>query len=179
MMNKSGLNYRVVLWSEFDDRAFGTQQEWLAYWNYYAPVVKAAGVACGYNPGCNHQALPKAISWFPANPAPDELWMDYYATAFRQGSRLDHLLAVAQAANVPAGLAEWGWFAGVFGPSPMVMPWWNDYCNYLINLAQQKRFGLGSIFYGGLHGTKIDVISSPADPRILMVQNVSRAVAAG
>ena len=34
MMNNSGLNYRVVLWSEFNDMAFSTQTEWLAYWNF-------------------------------------------------------------------------------------------------------------------------------------------------
>jgi hypothetical protein len=180
MMNQAGINYRVVLWSEGNDVAFPSTSEWLAYWNYYAPVVKDAGVICGYNPGCNHNALPRAIADLQAmtDPVPDELWMDYYATAFIAGSRINNLIATAQAASVPSGLAEWGWYAGTFGPFGMTMPVWNDYCNYLISLAQAGMLQLGTIFYGGVHNTSVDVISSASDPRIPMLQNVCAAVAA-
>jgi hypothetical protein len=179
MMNDAGIRYRVVLWAEGNDTAFTSTAEWLPYWEFYAPIVKDAGVSCGYNPGCNHNALPRAIADFQAmtDPVPDELWLDYYATAFNAGSRINHLISLAQEASMPTGMAEWGWYAGGFGPFGMTMPIWNDYCNYLISLAQAGSFDLGTIFYGGVHRTSNDVISNSSDPRIPMLQAVCKAVA--
>ena len=37
---------RVVLWAEGNDVAFTSTAEWLPYWEYYAPIVQAAGVPC-------------------------------------------------------------------------------------------------------------------------------------
>jgi hypothetical protein len=86
---------------------------------------------------------------------------------------------VAEAAVVPAGFAEWGWYAGVFGPFPMTMPLWNDFCNYVLYLTQLHKFGLGAIYFGGVHGTEIDVIYTSSDPRIPMIQAVSKAIVGG
>jgi len=178
-LNRAGIRYRVALWAEMDDVGqFPSRQEWLAYWRYYAPIVKAAGVRCAYDPGCNLQALPRAMAWFPSNPAPDELWIDYYATAFQSGARIDKLLAQARAAGVQAGLAEWGW-AGNLLSNNMTMHTWNAYCEYLIHLAQGGNFKLGAIYYGSEHeGIRTDVIQSATDPRIPMIRNVSSAVRA-
>src|SRR5262249_13998865 len=107
MLTKSGIPYRIVLYSECNDKAFKTADEWFAYWSYYAPVVQAAGVPCGYDPGCGFMAIGRAMEYFPSNPAPDELWMDYYATAFRGGSRIDKLIAMARSAGISCGMAEW------------------------------------------------------------------------
>src|SRR5215467_4045107 len=122
MLNESGIPYRIVLYSECNDKAFKTADEWFAYWSYYAPVVRAAGVSCGYNPGCGFMAIGRAMEYFPANPAPDELWMDYYATAFRGGSRIDKLIAMARSAGISCGMAEWGWAAGDTTFGPMTIP---------------------------------------------------------
>lgn len=180
MLNQAGMNYRVVLYSEANNQAFTTASQWFTYWSYYAPVIQSAGVHCGYDPGCNYLAIARAQQFFPANPTPDELWMDYYGTAFRAGARLDTLIGIAQAAGVPAGMGEWGWSSGPVVFNPMSIPWWNDYCSYLINLAQTGRLGLGALFWASTaQGRKDDVIGSANDPRIPGVRNVAAAVQAG
>lgn len=178
MLNSRRISYRVALYSESNDIGF-TVSEWQAYWRYYAPVIKNAGVVCAYNPGLNPNSAPRATTYFPASPAPDEVWMDYYATAFRGGVRLGPLLAMARANGVPTGIAEWGWSAGKVAFTPMVMPWWNAFCNYLIHLANKRELPLGAILFGARgHGGSSGVISSVHDPRIPMIKRVAQAVRA-
>ena len=177
MLNESGIPYRIVLYSECNDKAFKTADEWFAYWSYYAPVVRAAGVSCGYNPGCGFMAIGRAMEYFPANPAPDELWMDYYATAFRGGSRIDNLIAKARSGGVSCGLAEWGWAAGDTAFGPMTMPWWNTYGNYLMQLIKSGKITLGAInFAAKANGRTPDVINSASDPRIPMIRAVAQTI---
>jgi hypothetical protein len=110
--------------------------------------------------------------------------MDYYGTAFRAGSRLDTLIGIAKSAGISAGMAEWGWSSGNVIFSPMTLPWWNDYCSYLTDLAGQGNLPLGAIYFDGLSVgnpsyPKVDVIADPADPRIPGIQNVAQAIQAG
>jgi TAT (twin-arginine translocation) pathway-exported protein len=176
MMNNSGIPYRVVLYSESNDKAFKTAPEWFAYWSYYAPVVKDAGVVLAYNCGCGFKALPRAEAYFPSNPTPDELWMDFYATSFRGGSRLDTLIGQADNAGIPAGIAEWDWSAGNLIFTPMTLPWWNAYCEYIVTLATAGKLGLGAIFFNAVaKGGFADVISSASDPRIPGIHRVAQA----
>jgi hypothetical protein len=176
MMNNSGIPYRVVLYSESNDKAFKTAPEWFAYWSYYAPVVKDAGVTLAYNCGCGFKALPRAEAYFPSNPAPDELWMDFYATSFRGGSRIDTLIGLADNAGIPAGVAEWDWSAGNLIFTPMTLPWWNAYCEYLVTLATAGKLELGAIFFNAVaKGGRADVIDSASDPRIPGIHRVAQA----
>jgi hypothetical protein len=176
MMNNSGIPYRVVLYSESNDKAFKTAPEWFAYWSYYGPVVKDAGVTLAYNCGCGFKALPRAEAYFPSNPTPDELWMDFYATSFRGGSRLDTLIGQADAAGIPAGIAEWDWSAGNLIFTPMTLPWWNAYCEYIVSLASPGKLPLGAIFFNAVaKGGFADVISSASDPRIPGIHRVAQA----
>ena len=177
MLKNAGISYRVVLWSECNNTAFPSVDAWLAYWSYYAPVIQSAGVSCGYNPGCGF-ALARALTYFPSDPTPDELWMDYYATGFRRSSRLDQLIALAHSSGVSsAGLAEWGWSAGDQSSSPMSIPWWNDYCSYLAQLGKKELLNLGAIYFGSKKkGVLTNVIGSSSDPRIPGMQKVSAAV---
>jgi hypothetical protein len=181
MLSKEGFSYRVVLYSECNDKAFKSQEEWLRYWRYYAPAVQDAGVACCYEPGCGSTAVSRAEAYFPSKPAPDELWMDYYATAFRGGSRLDTLIAMAEAARIPAGIGEWGWSAGDAPvTNPMTMPWWEEYGAYLIQLASEGKLGLGAMYFSAKANNRtVDVIKSPADRRIPMIHKVVAAVREG
>ncbi len=176
MMNNSGIPYRVVLYSESNDKAFKTAPEWFAYWSYYAPVVKDAGATLAYDCGCGFKALPRAAAYFPSNPTPDELWMDFYATSFRGGSRLDTLIGLADAAGIPAGIAEWNWSAGDLIFTPMTLPWWNAYCEYIVSLASAGKLPLGAIFWNALgKGGRADVIASAGDPRIPGIHRVAQA----
>jgi hypothetical protein len=176
MMNNSGIRYRVVLYSEANDKAFKTAPEWFAYWSYYAPVVKDAGVTLAYNCGCGFKALPRAEAYFPSNPTPDELWMDFYATSFRGGSRIDTLIGQANAAGIPAGIAEWNWSAGDLIFTPMTLPWWNAYCEYIGSLGSAGKLQLGTIFWNAIgKGGRADVIDSASDPRIPGIHRVAQA----
>ncbi len=176
MMNGSGIPYRVVLYSESTDKAFKTAAEWFAYWSYYAPVVKDAGVTLAYDCGMGFKALPRAAAYFPSNPSPDELWMDFYATSFRGGSRLDTLIGLADAAGIPAGIAEWDWSAGNLIFTPMTLPWWNAYCDYIVTLATAGKLPLGAIFFNAVaKGGTADVIGSASDPRIPGIHRVTQA----
>ena len=177
MLNNSGFTYRVALYAESDNKAFTSAQQWFAYWSYYAPVVKAAGLLCDYDPGCSIFSEANATAYFPANPTPDELWMDYYATAFRAGERIESLIALAEAAGIPSGLAEWGWAAGSTTFGPMTMPWWNAYSNYLIYLAGQGKMTLGAIYFDSVYQSRrTNVIGSSSDPRIPQIHAVVSAV---
>lgn len=177
LLTNAGISYRVILYSEANDTEFTSQPEWQAYWSYYAPVIKDAGISCAYCPGCNITSIARAEAFFPSNPAPDELWMDFYATAMRQGVRIDQLIAQAGAAGISVGLAEWGWHAGKTLLNPMSMPWWTLYCNYLTHLATGGKFGLGAIYFDDSPGPHpINSIGSASDPRIPGIQKVSRAV---
>jgi len=176
MMNNSGIPYRVVLYSESNDKAFKTAPEWFAYWSYYAPVVKDAGAVLAYNCGCGFKALPRAAAYFPSNPTPYELWMDFYATSFRGGSRLDTLIGLADTAGIPAGIAEWDWSAGNLIFTPMTLPWWNAYCEYIVSLASADKLPLGAIFFNAIaKGGRADVIGSASDPRIPGIHRVAQA----
>lgn len=176
MMKNAGLSFRVILFSEANDRAFLNQAEWLTYWQFYAPTIQAAGIPCCYDPGCNPSAITRAQEYFPSSPAPDELWMDYYATSFRGGARIDELISQARAAGISAGLAEWGWHAGPSLLNPMSMPWWNYYCNYLVHLAGQGNLALGTVYFDAAVGLRENVIATADDPRIPGIQNVAKAV---
>jgi hypothetical protein len=167
-----------VLYSEANDLAF-TQTEWLAYWSYYAPIVKDAGVLCGYNAGCNPGSISRAETYFPSSPTPDEMWMDYYATSFRSGGRLEPVIAVASQAGVPCGIAEWGWTAGKIVFTPMTMPWWNAYCGYLVHLVNEGDLPLGAIFFGAeAKGGTAGIIKAATDPRVPGIQSVTSAILA-
>jgi len=177
MLTKSKIPYRIVLYSDCNDKAFKTAEEWFAYWRYYAPVVQAAGVPCAYNPGCGFMAIGRAMEYFPSNPAPDALWMDYYATAFRGGSRIDKLIAMARSAGISCGLAEWGWAAGDTTFSPMTIPWWNTYCSYLMQLIKSGKITLGAINFAAKANDRThDVINSASDPRIPMIRAMAQTV---
>ena len=178
MLKARGMPFRVVLYSECNDKAFNTVQEWLPYWRFYAPVIKSAGVTLCYEPGCGGTSVNKAEAFFPSKPSPDELWMDYYATAFRGGSRLDKLIAIAQAAGVPAGMGEWGWAAGKGSiTNPMTMPWWDKYGAYLTGLITAKKIQLGAMHFSAKANDRtVDVITGPQDPRIPMIHSVVAAI---
>jgi len=178
MLKARGMSFRVVLYSECNDKAFKTVQEWLPYWRYYAPVIKSAGVKLCYEPGCGSTAVKRAEAFFPSKPSPDELWMDYYATAFRGGSRLGKLIAIAHAAGVPAGIGEWGWSAGRAPvTNPMTMPWWDKYGAYLIGLITARKIQLGAMHFSAkANGRTANVITGRNDPRIPMIHKVVKAI---
>jgi hypothetical protein len=180
LLKAKGIRFRMVLYSEPNDKAFLTAQEWLPYWRYYAPVIKDAGSTLVYEPGCGG-ALARGEALFPSKPSPDEMWMDYYCTAYRGGSRLDTILGIAHAAEVPAGIGEWGWQAGsAKSPGkPPTMTVWDQYGAYLLGLIGARKITLGASYFNAKFGNLTsNVITGPKDPRIPMIQKLVKAVQA-
>ena len=179
MITNAGISYRVVLYSEANNRAFTSRSLWQEYWSYYAPVIQDAGISLGYCPGCTAGSIYRAEEFFPSDPTPDEVWLDFYATSFRGGTRIDDLIALAGAAGVPVGLAEWGWYSGELGLDPMTMPVWTLYCDYLAHLGTAGDFGLGAIYFDITpvgHNLEANTIGSASDPRIPGLQKVYAAI---
>jgi hypothetical protein len=167
MLTNAGVSYRVILFSEANDTEFTSQSTWQAYWSYYAPIIKATGASCAYCPGCNSQSIARAEAFFPSNPSPDEVWLDYYATAIREGVHIDRMIALAGAAGISVGLAEWGWHAGKTLLNPMTMPWWNLYINYLTQRAATGDLQLGAVYFDDSPGPHpVNAIGAANDPRI-------------
>lgn len=177
MLNNAGITYRVILFSEANDTEFTSLPQWQAYWSFYAPVIKAAGVSCAYCPGCNINSIARAEAFFPSNPTPDELWLDFYATAMRQEVRIDQMIALGKSAGISVGLAEWGWHAGKLPGNPMTMPWWTLYTNYLAHLGAAGDLQLGAVYFDDSPGTHpINAIGSASDPRIPGLVKVANSV---
>jgi hypothetical protein len=179
MLTNAGISYRVVLYSEANLRVFTERSAWQAYWSYYAPVIQDAGISLGYCPGCTLASIYRAEEFFPSDPTPDEVWLDFYATSFRGGARIDDLIALAGAAGAPVGLAEWGWYSGELGLLPMTMPMWTLYCDYLANRGTAGDFPLGAMYFdispvgNNLEG---NTIGSASDPRIPGLEKVYAAI---
>lgn len=174
-----GVKFRVALYSEPNDKAFATPAEWLPYWRFYAPVILAAGIPLVYEPGCGPTAYARGIALFPSNPAPTEVWLDYYASAYGLGSRIDTLLSLAHQRRIKVGIGEWGWTAGNSSGTghPMTMPIFTQYGNYLLSQIHAGKIQLGAAYYSAAFGTlTANVITSAQDPRIPMIKKIAAAL---
>ena len=170
----AGVKFRVILQQEITDSRRFTQVSWLAYWRHYAPVVQSEGIACAYDPAGNPHAIGRALDWFPSHPLPDEVWVDFYGSAWLHGSRLEALLAHAASLGVPAGLGEWG--CAVRGNHLLSRGQWDAYCAYLASVAPSLR--LGGAYYGSAHlGCRNNVVEGPRDWKIPGIRRVAAALA--
>jgi hypothetical protein len=174
-LKAAGIRFRVILWQECNDQSFfGSAAEWLGYWAWYAPAVQAEGVRCVYDPGANPWRCRRALDWFPTEPLPDELRIDYYGNAWVHGARPDALLGKAADHKVPAGLGEWGATAS----RPITAAQWDAYCDYLTGLA--PHLALGGVYYGSVHqAARANVVESGGDHKVGGIRAVSAALAAG
>jgi hypothetical protein len=76
--------------------------------------------------------------------------------------------AAARSAWIPAGDTTFG---------PMTIPWWNTYCEYLMQLVGTGKITLGAInFAVRANGRTVDVINGASDPRIPMIKPVAQAI---
>lgn len=172
LLNNDGIVYQVALVNEWNAKdKFATAQAYLDYWHHYAPVVKAAGVPlCSLVVVSSHKGAEAKIQpGFPTNPLPDRYWLDYYATAYMYGLRLNKpggLLAQAQNLGVPAGIAEFG--IGAHGVAPMSV--WNQFCPYLVRMA--PRLPLGCLYWGSVNGGTQNVVTGPNDPKVPGIRQV-------
>jgi hypothetical protein len=173
LLNSKGIVYEVALVNEWNAKdKFATPQAYHQYWRHYAPVVKAAGV-----PLCNLVVVTsnktnyaKIQPGFPRSPLPDRYWLDYYATAYQFGLRLDApggLLDQAEHLGVPAGIAEFG--IGAQGTAPLSV-WNNKFCPYLVGLA--PRLPLGGLYWGSVNHSRQNVVTGPNDPKVPGIQKV-------
>jgi hypothetical protein len=179
MLKAHGIRFRCVLYSEPNDKAFLSTSTWLPYWRFYAPVILNAGVTLVYEPGCGPKAISRGEALFPSKPSPDEMWLDYYASAYKGGSRLGTILSIGASAGVPVGLGEWGWAAGNSSSTGtnMTMTIFTEYGNYLLGLIAKRKITLGAAYFNARFGSLIgNIITGPADPRIPMIKKMAAAL---
>jgi hypothetical protein len=179
MLKAHGIRFRCVLYSEPNDKAFLSTSTWLPYWRFYAPVIRNAGVTLVYEPGCGPTAISRGEALFPSEPSPDEMWLDYYATAYKGGSRLDTILSIGASAGVSVGLGEWGWAAGNSSSTGtnMTMTTFTEYGKYLLGLIAAKNITLGAAYFNARFGSLTgNIITGPDDPRIPMIKKMAAAL---
>lgn len=162
-------NFIINLWNEpvpgSDFPSGGV--DYPAYWANYAPTIKATGIKCVFDPGCNNNVYAGVCNWFPQlSPVPDAYYCDYYIDSFMSGCFPDQISgnnahgfsttsyqALADGAGIPFGLGEWGYNNKSGAPTTdLIAMWgspipWEDstgakhsqsYVNYIISLFQAR-----------------------------------------
>jgi hypothetical protein len=174
MLDAHGISYRVLLWQELNQRqAFQSGASWQAYWSQYAPVVHGQGKRCCYNPLCSPERGALASAWWPADPPPDEVWLDYYGSAYHWKLRIDDLIAKAHDAGIPLGVAEYG-YAAEGAPYPDRV--WDAYCSYLAGLA--PGLPLGGLYWSMVHSS-LNTVASATDFKIPGIRRMATALSSG
>lgn len=196
-------NFKVILWQEPNNSSgFDTAGHFLNYLTYYAPAVRALGLTLCYNPLIGFGGNWNAITGYPGDSFVDELYADYYGSAYGVSSgppansldgtgTNDAGSFVALADNhsggpIPFGLGEFN--AGA-GGGPIGTAQWNAYMGYLQNLltsriAAGKPMGW-NIFWMGNNATPAnggngqDQVLSATDFKIPALQAMYDAVCAG
>lgn len=150
MYKNAGALLHPILWQECE-QAFTNVSQWLAYWAYYQPVVKAAGLPCVFNPG---SALPNGtITTLWPTPLPDEAIQDMYWIEYHNNKTFGELITLAGAHGIPVGIGEWN----TQGATTIIptLDQWNAFVNYIISTFSDVMASgnpLSAImFYDGAH----------------------------
>ena len=88
--------FDMTPWQEANlpESPFNAPADFISWFRYYAPVIRAAGVRCVYDPGSS--ALQAALDYNPGEDVTDVVIADFYSGAFlRQHVTLDRLAALA------------------------------------------------------------------------------------
>jgi|ERR1041385_3230240 hypothetical protein len=178
MYRTANATFDVTLWQEPNDRsAFSTGSDYIGYVDYYGPTVRAAGIPLVYDPGAGGGV----DSWGAYYPGPsmiDKIMIDFYGSAWLNGTRLDAIAAIADRASPakPLGLGEWNdaaTSAGTLTPTQF-----GHYVTYLINffttrLSNGKSNG-DIIFWMGNNAVDIpaDQVLSSSDFKVPHIQRL-------
>jgi hypothetical protein len=134
----AGAKLRVILWHE-PQNTFTDPSQWLAYWAYYQPVIKAAGLACVYD-AASWQGE-QAVATFWPTPTPDEGLQDLYWNRWQNGVTLGTLIALCTQYGIPVGVGEWN-IDNMSVKTPTAQQW-SGFYNYVIGaLTDQMIAGL-------------------------------------
>lgn len=137
---------KVTLWQEPNTGgSFDTPAHYQNYLNYYLPAVRALGITHVYNPVVGSTPWDGAVNP-PTNASFDEVYADYYGSAYNTGFRLDgtgpsdnaSLQAVADnhtPSPVPFGIGE---FNDVAGSGAGSSSYWANYMGHIQSVFQAR-----------------------------------------
>jgi hypothetical protein len=185
-------SFKLTIYGEPEDSGTGfTAAQYIAYYNYFAPTIQAAGIKCCYDPGSGKGESAQAAYWpgtvnGGSDAHIDEVYVDYYGTSW-PATTLATIEGLADSINVPFGIAEFnatakGTFSGVFYDGTV-----NSYIGYIISVMQARitagKQNAWMIMYCGFNVASIplpqDNIPSAADFKVAGLQALYDALASG
>src|SRR6266581_3648538 len=175
----AGLNGKVVLWQEIEDRGL-TPAQYKAMIQFYEPAVHAV-----FPGGLVHDAAgSKHLLWASYFPATlgidsliDEYGIDFYANTYASGTRLGAYAALVAATGKRLGVMEMGSSIGNAVVPPDTGPGSvTEYFQHVTAIAAANPPG-SFMWYTQDNLNVNNIISDPADFRIPLLQALSDAVA--
>lgn len=175
----------VILWSEVNNGKDMTAAQYIAAINFYGGAITSAGYKLGH---CGIGGLPNWSTWFSAHSFTVPIsfvTIDYYGSAYGSGVRLDasgpdNVNTISAGYSPPAAFAipEMADTADSSTPSQAVITAWLTYIqSFLANRATLGLPNADCIWFNG-PGTR-DLIISPSDFRIPLLQSFIAAITAG
>ena len=113
-------------------RSFPSAASYHTFVSTYAPTVRAHGIPLVYIPLITPHAAPNALTYYPGASLTDKILADFYGNAFVDGSRLEPIMAKADAAAMPFGISEWG--DSGLANSPIGPTDFGSYVAYIVTL---------------------------------------------
>ncbi len=179
----------VILWQEWDDGFFTSVNDYLNYWNHYAPAVPSdipiffdSGMGGGESTaiqganiiGNSSVRTPSAIGidWYGSS------WINgHFLTYPTNSSKYPGYFDTADALGIPPAILEWGPSAT---STNLTVSQWNDYVTGTNGLATVvgKRLTTGKamshvVYYGGQHATTNNIVTGPDDFKVGNIQLVN------
>jgi hypothetical protein len=178
MYQGAGATFDVTLWQEPNDgSAFDRACDYRDYVNYYGPIVRAKGVPLVYDPGAGG-GVDSWKPYYPGDSLIDKIMLDYYGSAWLNGTRLDAIAAIADGANPPKPLGIGEWNDTATGSGTLTPKQFGEYVSYLINFFTTRlndgRTNGDIIFWMGDNavGLSADQILSSSDFKVPHVQKL-------
>jgi len=136
LQNIPNIKFEIALWHEAnnDTTVFKDSTTYHDYVAHYAPTVRAHGVTLVYIPLIIPQepAATNALTYYPGPSLADKILADFYGSSFVNGARLEAIMAKADAAPMPFGIAEWG--NSLVKDSPIDPTDFGSYVAYIVTL---------------------------------------------
>ena len=130
------IDFEVALWHEAnnDPTHFPHASDYHTYVAMYAPTVRGHGIPLVYIPLVIPQqpASDNVTSYYPGPALTDRILADFYGSSFVNGARLEPIMAKADAAPMPFGIAEWG--NSLIKDTPISPTDFGSYVAYIVTL---------------------------------------------
>lgn len=163
MYRNAGLTAAVTLWQETEQRVM-TPYRFRRVFEYYGPAVRKYYPLVFDAPGSGGHT--NWTDYYPGDSLVDAVAVDYYATAYVAGNRLDAIAAIADQANPPKPFGIWEMGNGGATPSPtktQVRSYFSYIQSLMAGRLQAGKRNAAMVWY---NGTGPSMICSSSDYRV-------------